>query len=442
MKFLENIVNKMEPKFSKGGKLEKWHPMFESFMTLVFTPKYTTKLGSHIRDGVDLKRTMIMVIFAMVPALLFGIYNTGHWEMVAAEGNLNLPYGEMFWDKVIAGAAVVVPLIIVSYGVGLGIEFIFAMRRGHSLHEGFLVSGMLIPLIMPADVPLWMVGVATAFAVIIGKEIFGGTGMNILNVALTARAFLFFAYPTSMSGDKVWMSGLTENLDKVNAEKLAHTAEVAAGKAEKLGENEFASPLADSLDGFSGATPLGDLASFMTPDPVLNGSPLEVGSNLMDQFIAANPINDMFMGFSPGSIGETSTLAILIGAAILLITGVGSLRIMASFFAGGLLMGVILNASGGPYLDLPPLYHIVIGGFAFGAVFMATDPVTAAQTATGKIIYGLLGGMMAILIRVLNPAFPEGVMLAILFMNVMAPIIDHYVIAANIKKRLKRVKNA
>ncbi|MEJ6800839.1 MAG: NADH:ubiquinone reductase (Na(+)-transporting) subunit B [Crocinitomicaceae bacterium] len=403
MKFLENIVNKMEPKFSKGGKLEKWNPVFESFITLAFTPKHTTKLGSHIRDGVDLKRTMITVIIAMVPALLFGIYNTGHWQMVASSGNLDLAYGAMFWGKVIAGAAVVLPLIIVSYGVGLGIEFIFAMRRGHPLHEGFLVSGMLIPLIMPADVPLWMVGVATAFAVIIGKEIFGGTGMNILNIALTARAFLFFAYPTSMSGDKVWMSG-------------------------------------QEADGMSGATALGDLASFMTPDAVLRGETLEAGSNVMDKFTSEYTLYDSFMGFIPGSIGETSTFAILIGAAILLITGVGSLRIIASFFAGGFLMGVILNAAGGAYLDLPPLYHLVIGGFAFGAVFMATDPVSAAQTANGKIIYGLLGGMISIVIRVLNPAYPEGVFLAILFMNVMAPIIDHYVIASNIKKRLKRVK--
>ncbi|MFT6245661.1 MAG: Na+-transporting NADH:ubiquinone oxidoreductase subunit B [Salibacteraceae bacterium] len=405
MKFLENIVDKMEPKFSKGGKLEKWNPVFESFITLAFTPKHTTKLGSHIRDGVDLKRTMITVIIAMVPALLFGIYNTGHWQMVASSGNLDLAYGAMFWGKVIAGAAVVLPLIIVSYGVGLGIEFIFAMRRGHPLHEGFLVSGMLIPLIMPADVPLWMVAVATAFAVIIGKEIFGGTGMNILNIALTARAFLFFAYPTSMSGDKVWMSG-------------------------------------QEAEGMSGATALGDLATFMTPDAVLRGETLEAGSNVMDKFTSEYTLYDSFMGFIPGSIGETSTFAILIGAAILLITGVGSLRIIASFFAGGFLMGVILNAAGGPYLDLPPMYHLVIGGFAFGAVFMATDPVSAAQTAKGKIIYGLLGGMMSILIRVLNPAYPEGVFLAILFMNVMAPIIDHYVIAANIKKRLKRVKHA
>jgi Na+-transporting NADH:ubiquinone oxidoreductase subunit B len=242
-----------------------------------------------------------------------------------------------------------------------------------------------------------MVGVATAFAVIIGKEIFGGTGMNILNVALTARAFLFFAYPTAMSGDKVWMSG-------------------------------------QEADGFTGSTALSDLASFMGDKPVFEN--LEAYSNHYSLW-------DSFIGNIPGSIGETSTLAILIGAAILLITGVGSLRIMASFFAGGYLMGILLNALGGnPYLELPAEYHLVIGGFAFGAVFMATDPVTAAQTATGKIIYGLLGGIVAILIRVLNPAYPEGVMLAILFMNVMAPIIDHYVVQANIKRRMKRLKTA
>lgn len=398
----------MEPKFSKGGKLEKWHPVFESFVTLAFTPKNTTKLGSHIRDGVDLKRTMITVIIAMVPALLFGIYNTGHWEMVASGAELANPafsYWDAPWEKIMNGLAIVLPLIVVSYGVGLGIEFIFAMKRGHSLHEGFLVSGMLIPLIMPADVPLWMVGVATAFAVIIGKEIFGGTGMNIVNVALTARAFLFFAYPTAMSGDKVWLAG-------------------------------------DEVNGVTGATPLGDLASFMTPDAVLDGVPIGEGVNAMEKFTTDHSVWEFFTGNMAGSIGETSTLAILMGAAILLITGVGSFRIMASFFAGGFLMGLILNAAGGPYLDLPAVYHLVIGGFAFGAVFMATDPVTAAQTATGKIIYGLLGGMMAILIRVLNPAYPEGVMLAILFMNIMAPIIDHYVIQANIKKRLKRVKTA
>jgi Na+-transporting NADH:ubiquinone oxidoreductase subunit B len=399
VKFLENIVHKMEPKFAKGGKLEKWHPMFESFTTLAFTPANVTQKGAHIRDGVDLKRTMITVIIAMIPCLLFGIYNTGHWEMVAAAGDRSLDFWADGGAKFMAGLWVVLPLIVVSYGVGLTIEFIFGFMRGHSLHEGFLVSGMLIPLVMPADVPLWMVGVATAFAVIIGKEIFGGTGMNILNVALTARAFLFFAYPTSMSGDKVWMAG-----------------------------NEA------SVDGFTGSTALGDLATFMSDKPVFEN--LEAYTNNYS-FL------DSVWGIIPGSIGETSLIAIMLGALILLFTGVGSLRIMASFFIGGYVMGLILNAFGGnEFLDLPAHFHLAIGGFAFGAVFMATDPVTASQTATGKIIYGFLGGVIAILIRVLNPAYPEGVMLAILFMNVMAPIIDHYVVQGNIKRRLKRVKTA
>lgn len=404
MKFLENIIHKMEPKFTKGGKLEKWNPLFESFATLAFTPALVTKKGAHIRDGVDLKRTMMTVIIAMIPCLLFGIYNTGHWEAVAAAGDRTLDFWANPGTKFIAGLIVVLPMIVVSYGVGLAIEFVFGFLRGHSLHEGFLVSGMLIPLVMPADVPLWMIGVATAFAVIIGKEVFGGTGMNILNVALTARAFLFFAYPTSMSGDNVWMAG-------------------------------------KEVDGFTGSTALGDAASWMTDKPMVAGK--EVIGDVMGSFSNHYSIADSFFGMIPGSIGETSVLMCLLGALILVATGVGSLRIIASFFAGGYLMGFILNMiSGNPYFDLPAEYHLVLGGFAFGAVFMATDPVTAAQTASGKIIYGLLGGIMAILIRVLNPAYPEGVMLAILFMNVMAPIIDHYVIQGNIKRRLKRLKTA
>lgn len=399
MKFLEKIIHKMEPKFSKGGKLEKWHPVFESFATLAFTPALTTKKGAHIRDGVDLKRTMMTVILALVPCLLFGIYNTGHWEMVAATGDRDLPFWADQGTKILSGLKVVLPLIVVSYGVGLTVEFIFGIIRGHSLHEGFLVSGLLIPLVMPADVPLWMVAIATVFAVIIGKEIFGGTGMNIVNVALTARAFLFFAYPTSMSGDKVWMAG-----------------EEAA------------------VDGFTGSTALGDLASFMSDKPVFEN---------LDAYTNNYSLMDSVIGIIPGSIGETSLIACLMGALILLISGVGSLRIMASFFLGGYVMGLLLNAiSGNSYLDLPAHFHLAIGGFAFGAVFMATDPVTAAQTATGKLIYGFIGGALAIVIRVLNPAYPEGVMLAILFMNVTAPIIDHYVVQANIKRRLKRVKTA
>ena len=400
VKFLENILHKMEPNFVKGAKYEKWNPLFETLATFAFTPKQVTTKGAHIRDGVDLKRTMMMVIIALIPCLLFGIYNTGHWQMVAELGNRNLPYWENGLNKFWNGSIIVLPLIVVSYGVGLGIEFLFGMLRGHSLHEGFLVSGMLIPLTMPADVPLWMVGVATAFAVIIGKEIFGGTGMNIINVALTARAFLFFAYPTSMSGDKVWMAG-TETT---------------------------------KVDGFTGSTALGDLATFMSDKPVFQN---------LNGFTSEYTLSESFIGMIPGSVGETSTLACLIGAGILLITGVGSLRIMASFFVGGLAMGLLLNLMGGnPYFELPAVYHLVIGSFAFGAIFMATDPVSAAQTAKGKLVYGFLGGLLAILIRVLNPAYPEGVMLAILFMNISAPIIDYYVIQGNINRRLKRIKTA
>jgi Na+-transporting NADH:ubiquinone oxidoreductase subunit B len=410
VKFLEKIIHKHEPKFQKGGKLEKWNPVFESFTTLAFTPAITTKKGSHIRDAVDLKRTMMMVILALIPCLLFGMYNTGHYEMVAEMGTRDIAYLDHFWSKVGAGAVVVIPLVAVSYASGLIVEFIFGVIKGHALHEGFLVSGMLIPLVMPADVPLWMVAVATIFAVVIGKEIFGGTGMNIVNVALTARAFLFFAYPTKMSGDFVWMAG---------DEKAA--------------------------DGFSGSTVLGDLATFTTDKMMVAGNEVagQTGEAALEAINNSYSMFDSFIGMIPGSVGETSVIACLLGAALLLFTGVGSIRIMLSFGIGGFVTGLLMNAIGSnPYMDLPAAHHLLIGGFAFGAVFMATDPVTAAQTATGKIIYGFFGGMIAILIRVLNPAYPEGVMLSILFMNVMAPIIDHYVIQANVKRRLKRLKTA
>lgn len=310
-----------------------------------------------------------------------------------------------FGDKVLYGLSRVLPLLIVSYGVGLAIEFVFGFLKGHSLHEGYLVSGMLIPLIMPVDVPLWMVGVATAFAVVIGKEVFGGTGMNILNVALTARAFLFFAYPTAMSGDKVWKGGIKEVIEANNGMLP---------------------------DGATGETVLSMLQSMKTDG-------VSTLADLADKF---DPMH-AFIGMIPGSVGETSTIAVLIGALILLATGVASWRIIVSFFAGGFLFGLLMNAIGGnAYFDMPAYYHLIIGGFAFGAVFMATDPVTAAQTSVGKLWYGFLAGGIAVLIRTLNPAYPEGVMLAILFMNVMAPIIDHYVIQANVKRRLKRLKTA
>lgn len=425
MKALKKVIHNLDPKFEKGGKWEKMYPLYETLSTFLFTPKHVTKKGAHIRDGVDLKRTMFMVIIALIPCLLFGIYNTGHWHYELQSYLNPEQYGTYsdyltgFGDKVIYGLIQVLPIVVVSYAAGLGAEFIFGFIKGHGLHEGFLVSGMLIPLTMPADVPLWMVAVATIFAVVIGKEVFGGTGMNILNVALTARAFLFFAYPTAMSGDKVWKSG---------------TKEVMA-------ENGGLMP-----DGSSGATALGDLATFVGDSPSVAGEALSASASsgvLMEKFQEAYDPIHAFIGMIPGSIGETSTLAVLIGAGILLFTGVASWRIILSFFAGGLAFGLLMNGIGAnAYMDMPAFYHLIIGGFAFGAVFMATDPVTASQTQYGKLWYGFLGGGLAVLIRVLNPAYPEGVMLAILFMNVMAPLIDHYVVQANIKRRQKRFKTA
>lgn len=355
----------------------------------MFVPNTVTSGGSHIRDAFDMKRGMIMVVLALVPALLFGIWNTGYQHFLAQGVEAG------FWEMVWFGFLRVFPIIVVSYVTGLGIEFVFAQIRGHEINEGFLVSGMLIPLIMPVDVPLWMVAVATAFAVIIGKEVFGGTGMNILNPALTARAFLFFAYPTKMSGDRVWVAGLEKGMETV--------------------------------DGYSGATILGQAAQ--NNDVLVNG----IGEKFSPW--------DMFLGTIPGSIGETSTLAILLGAIFLIFVGVGSWKIILSVFAGGAVMGLILNAFGGNALmDMPFWQHLIVGGFAFGAVYMATDPVSATQTERGKWIYGFLIGVLAILIRVFNPGYPEGVMLAILLMNVFAPLIDHYVLEANIRKRLKRAK--
>ncbi len=376
MKSFRRYIDKIKPQFEKGGKFEKLHSSFGAFETFLFVPDTVTKSGSHIRDAMDLKRAMAVVVIATIPALLFGMWNVGYQHFLSIGQDAGL------WTEFLFGFIQVFPIIVVSYVVGLGIEFAFAQFRGHEVNEGFLVTGMLIPLIVPPDTPLWMVAIATAFAVIIGKEVFGGTGMNILNPALIARAFLFFAYPQDMSGDKVW--------------------------------------IADKADAFSGATPLGE---------ALVGDPISAS------------VSDMFFGFIPGSIGETSTLAILIGAAILLFTGIASWRIMLSVFVGGLLMGLIFNAWGmNGYMDVPAYTHLIMGGFAFGAVFMATDPVTATQTTKGKYIYGFLIGFLAVLVRVLNPAYPEGMMLAILFMNVFAPLIDHYIVQSNIKKRLKRLK--
>ncbi len=387
MKPLRKLLDKVRPKFEKGGKLEKFYPAFNAFETFLFVPGETTLPGgAHVRDAIDLKRTMILVVLSLTPCLLFGMWNTGYQHHLA----IGISDASLL-DNFMFGLVKVLPIIIVSYAVGLTVEFMFAIIRKHKINEGYLVTGSLIPLVMPVDVPLWMVAVATVFAVIIGKEVFGGTGMNILNPALTARAFLFFAYPTKMSGDEVWIN-------------------TSLQKGQAL------------VDGYSGATPLGNAAAGFAekiPD-----------------------FTESFIGTIPGSIGETSTLACLIGAAILLYTGIGSWRIMLSVFVGGFLMALVFNLIGANTLmQIDPLHQLALGGFAFGAVFMATDPVTAAQTNTGKFIYGFLIGLLAIMIRIFNPAYPEGMMMAILFMNVMAPLIDHYVVEANIKRRMRRAKN-
>jgi Na+-transporting NADH:ubiquinone oxidoreductase subunit B len=376
MDFLRKQLDKIKPHFDEGGKYEKYGPAYYGIETFLFVPNHTTKKGAHIRDGVDLKRVMITVVIALLPALIFGMWNIGYQ---------NMGEGHSFWENFSFGAVRMLPMIIVSYGVGLGIEFIYAIFRGHAVNEGYLVTGLLIPMIMPIDFPLWMLAISVVFAVVIGKEAFGGTGMNILNPALIARAFALFSYAPFMSGNTVWV--------------------------------------ADSVaDGVSGETVLGALAGNKIPDI---------------------SVFDMFMGYMPGSVGETSVLMILIGAAILLFTGIASWRIMVASVIGASLTGLLFNVIGSDtnaLFNFPWWHHLLVGGFAFGMVFMATDPVTAAQTTKGKWIYGFLIGVFAILIRVVNPTLPEGVMMAILLMNVFAPTIDHYVIESNVKKRKKRLQ--
>ncbi len=386
MKALRNLVDKLKPTFSEGGKLSALHSTFEGFETFLFVPNTTTQKGAHIRDCNDMKRTMIMVVLALVPALLFGMYNTGYQHFLSLGQEAGL--WECFWF----GFLKVLPMIVVSYLVGLSIEFAFAQKRGHEINEGFLVSGLLIPMIMPVDVPLWMLALGTAFAVVIGKEVFGGTGMNVFNPALLARAFVFFAYTPFMSGETVWVAGL--------------------GKAE-------AGMIAD---GFSGATALEQLST----------------TGAMNYSIC-----DALIGLMPGCVGETSVIAIALGALILLVSGVASWRTMVSVFVGGLAMGLLFNAIGAnAYMEVPAYTHLLVGGFAFGAVFMATDPVTSAQTNAGKYIVGFMTGALAVMIRVINPAYPEGMMLSILFMNALAPLVDYFVVERNITRRKNRVKSA
>jgi Na+-transporting NADH:ubiquinone oxidoreductase subunit B len=378
MKFLRDKIDEIKKPFGKGERFEKFAPAVNSLETFLFVPNHTTKHGAHIRDAVDLKRTMITVVLALVPALIFGTWNAGYQSLSQIQEVVP------FMDALIHGLWKVIPMIVVSYGVGLGIEFYFAILRGHDVNEGYLVTGLLIPMIMPIDLPLWMLALSVAFAVIIGKEAFGGTGMNILNPALTARAFTFFAYPTYMSGDKVWVSD------------------------------------ASTMDAISGETILGKLAT---------------GKEVYSDYSTM----DMFMGTIPGSIAETSVLWILVGAAILMFTGVGSWRIIVSGFLGAAFTAFLFQLWGANVLMNFGMSHLLVGGLAFGIVFMATDPVSAAQTNRGKWIYGFLIGLFSILIRVFNPAYPEGVMLAVLLLNVFAPTIDHYVIAGNISRRKNRI---
>jgi len=395
MGFLRNFLNKIKPLFEEDGRFAKLHSVFDGFETLLFVPNKTSKIGTHIHDAVDTKRTMIVVVLSLVPALLFGMYNTGyqHFRAVGQDAG--------FRDTFFYGMLAVTPIILVSYLVGLSVEFIAAQIKKHEIHEGFLVTGFMIPLIVPVDVPLWIVAVATAFAVIFAKEVFGGTGMNIFNVALVARAFIFFAYPTHMSGDHVW---------------------VRAKGVFGFGEGGI-------IDAFSGATPLGQVGTATNSVVSITGT-------------LGEPLGfwDGVVGLIPGSIGETSVIAIALGACFLLITKVSSWKTTLSVFAGGAIVGAFFNWIGPDTAAarFPWYMHLVYGGFAFGAVFMATDPVTSARTETGKWIYGFLVGAMAITIRVLNSGYAEGVMLAILLMNVFAPLIDFYVVDANVRKRLKR----
>ena len=392
-------MTRIKPNFMPGGKYSKLQSVFEGFESFLFTPNTTSTTGVSIHDSNDSKRTMTVVIVALIPCLLFGMYNIGYQHYLAI-GNADAG----FWNLFLYGLAALLPTIVVSYVVGLGIEFIGAQIRHHEIQEGFLVTGLLIPLICPINTPLWMIAVATAFAVIFAKEIFFCTGMNIFNVALITRAFLFFAYPAKMSGDAAF---------------------VATEPVFGLGEGTV-------VDAFSGATPLGQVATATTANPQITN-------------IVGDPIStlDAFIGLIPGSVGETSTLCILIGAFILLFTGTASWKIMLSVFVGGLFMGFIANmfpSATYPASSLSPIDQVCLGGFAFAAVFMATDPVTGARTELGKYIYGFLIGVIAILIRVYNSGYPEGAMLAVLLMNAFAPLIDYFVVQSNIKRRLKRVK--
>nr|WP_297168239.1 NADH:ubiquinone reductase (Na(+)-transporting) subunit B [uncultured Dysgonomonas sp.] len=397
----DHLDNKIKPHFEKGGRLEKLHALYDAVDTFLYVPNTTSKSGVHIHDASDTKRTMSLVIIALMPALLFGMYNVGYQHYQA------IGQAPLFWDCFLFGLLAVLPKIIVSYVVGLGIEIIIAQVKGHEVHEGFLVSGMLIPMIVPVDLPLWMLAVATAFAVVFAKEVFGGTGYNIFNVALVARAFLFFAYPSKMTGEHVFVR--TEN-------------------SFGIGDSQVIDGITQTVDAFSGATPLSQLETATSSNTIL----VDITGHALNYW-------DMFLGLIPGSIGETSKLAILLGAIVMIVFGVASWKTMVSVFVGGIATAFLINQFAvNAVMEVTPLEHILLGGFAFGAVFMATDPVTSARTESGKWVYGFFIGVIAILIRVFNPGYPEGMMLAILFMNAFAPLIDYVVVEKNIKRRMKR----
>ena len=401
MKLLRKFFDGQKSLFQKGGKFEKGYYLFEALEAFLFVPDHvTSKKGVQVKDAIDLKRLMMTVVIAMIPCLLFGIWNVGHQHFLANGSSVS------FLEKIIFGSKVVLPVVLVSYTAGGIVEVIFSTIRRHPINEGFLVTGMLIPLIMPPGIPLWQVALATVFAITVAKEVFGGTGMNILNVALTARVFLYFGFPGDISGD-VWTYYGNDNQELISGYSGATPLYLGASTVDNVDSNS----LAYLLDEYSEAINQTDFYSFQ----------------------------NMFLGAIPGSIGETSTFMCLIGAFILIFTGVGSWRIMLSVFLGAYCMGFLFNLIGSnEFMLIPPEYHFVFGGLAFGAVFMATDPVTAAQTETGKWIYGFMIGLLTVVIRIFNPAYPEGIMLAILFMNVFAPLIDFYIVKANKKRRLKR----
>ncbi len=399
MSKLRNYLDKIKPNFEPGGKLHAFRSVYDGFETFLYTPRTTSAPSGavHVHDSIDSKRTMILVVLALLPCFLFGMYNTGYQHWLAL-GAAEFP----FWSLMLYGFLTILPRVAVSYIVGLSIEFAFAQKKGEEIQEGFLVTGLLVPMICPAEIPLWMLAVAVAFAVVFAKEVFGGTGYNVLNVALVTRAFLFFAYPAQMSGDKVYVA-----------------ANAPFGYGTSL------------PDGFSGATPLGQIATQSGSDIVLKG----LDGGIIDTWQA-------FVGLIPGSFGETSTLCILIGGVLLLAAGIASWRVMLSVFAGGLFMAWVANTFASPLYPasyISPVDQLLLGGFAFAAVFMATDPVTAARTMTGKYIYGFLIGVVAILIRTYNNGYPEGAMLAVLLMNCFAPLIDYCVVQANMRRRTKRL---